>query len=565
MTGKQNAEVGPAAYAGQQPASHASQRHAVQPPAERPVQRLKSDAPFARKPRPSNGGPVALIILDGFGLCDNTNGNAVAEAAKPVFDALWSKYPHTTLQASEEAVGLPSGQFGNSEVGHSNIGAGRILYQDLTRLNRDIANGDFARNPVLLGAMEHAKTYHSRLHLAGLLSDGGVHSHIDHLVALLKLAAEQQVPEVVVHAFLDGRDVAPTTGSGYIERLLDAMRTLGVGRLATVQGRYYAMDRDHRWDRVEKAYRALVAGEGTQTQDAVAAVRDSYANQITDEFVLPIVMVDDDGQPVGEIRADDAVIFFNFRPDRAIQISQALANADFDGFDRGPHVPRVHYVCMTKYSDSVDGVIAYPPTNLDNTMGEVLADSGLTQLRIAETEKYPHVTFFFSGGREALFPGEERILVPSPKVATYDLQPEMSAYEVADEAARRLRSGDIDVMILNFANPDMVGHTGDLQAAIRAIEAVDTCLGTVLDALASQNGVALVTADHGNADIMIDPDTGGPCTTHTLSRVPLIVTKSAITLREGGVLADLAPTMLDLLGVAQPDEMTGHSLIDGRA
>ncbi|MDQ0189674.1 2,3-bisphosphoglycerate-independent phosphoglycerate mutase [Alicyclobacillus cycloheptanicus] len=527
---------------------------------ERPIERSKSDAPFTRKPRPSGEGPVALIILDGFGLRDDVYGNAVQQAHKPVFDALWNTYPHTTLKASEEAVGLPEGQFGNSEVGHSNIGAGRILYQDLTRLNRDIANGDFFKNPVLVGAMQAAKAGGRRLHLCGLLSDGGVHSHIRHLFALLEFAAKAEVPDVLVHAFLDGRDVPPTTGAGYLRQLQDKLASLGTGRLASVAGRYYAMDRDHRWDRTEKAYRAMVFGEGDRVQDPVAAVEDSYARGVTDEFVIPMAVVDASGAPVGKVADGDVVVMFNFRPDRAIQLSQAFTNADFDGFDRGAHPPRVHYVCMTKYSDAVDGAIAYSPTNLDNTMGEVLAAHGLTQLRIAETEKYPHVTFFYSGGREALFPGEERILVPSPKVATYDLKPEMSAYEVAEEAAARMRSGDIDVMILNFANPDMVGHTGDLSAAIRAVEAVDTCLGKVMEAIQAVGGVALVTADHGNADIMIDPETGGPCTTHTLSLVPLIVTKPGITLTSG-ILADLGPTMLDLLGVPRPAEMTGRSLI----
>jgi 2,3-bisphosphoglycerate-independent phosphoglycerate mutase len=520
----------------------------------------KSDAPFERK-KSKVGGPVALIILDGFGLRDETFGNAVALAKKPNFDRFWSEYPHTKLKASEEAVGLPEGQFGNSEVGHSNIGAGRILYQDLTRLNLDIKTGKFFENEVLVDAMKWVQSHESALHLCGLVSDGGVHSHIDHLIALLELANKMGLKRVFVHAFLDGRDVAPTTGRSYIKRVLDKMAELGIGEIATIHGRYYAMDRDNRWERTEKAYRAMVYGEGEQATDPLNAIEDSYAKNITDEFVVPTVMVDGKGKPVGLIQDNDAIIMFNFRPDRAIQISRVFTNEEFHEFDRGPKFPHVHYVCMTKYSDTVGGEIAYKPTDLDNTLGEVLSQHGLTQLRTAETEKYPHVTFFFSGGREEMFPGEERILVPSPKVATYDLQPEMSAYGVAEHAAKRIRSGDIDVMILNFANPDMVGHTGSLEAAIKAVEAVDECLGTVVEAIMEMNGIALITADHGNADIMIEAD-GGPCTTHTLSLVPLIVTKHGIQLRQsGGVLADLAPTMLDILGVPQPPEMTGQTLI----
>ncbi|WP_188881133.1 2,3-bisphosphoglycerate-independent phosphoglycerate mutase [Alicyclobacillus cellulosilyticus] len=503
---------------------------------------------------------MALIILDGFGLRENTYGNAVAMAKKPVFDALWEKYPHTTLKASEEAVGLPKGQFGNSEVGHSNIGAGRILYQDLTRINLDIEHGGFFTNKALVEAMQHVLSHGTALHLAGLVSDGGVHSHIDHLLALIRMAGRYGVKKVFIHAFMDGRDTAPTQGRVYLQQVLATIREVGVGQIATVQGRYYAMDRDKRWERTEKAYRAMVYGEGDHARDPLQALEDSYAKSITDEFVVPTVIVDDRGEPVGLIRDGDAVILFNFRPDRAIQISQVFTNDDFRGFDRGPKFPRVHYVCMTKFSETVGGTVAYEPTNLDNTMGEVLARHGLTQLRVAETEKFPHVTYFYSGGREEPFPGEERILVPSPKVATYDLKPEMSAYEVAEHAAARFASGEIDVMILNFANPDMVGHTGVLEAAIAAVEAVDTCLGTVMKAVEQVGGIALVTADHGNADMMIDPETGGPCTTHTLSLVPLIVTIPGIRLEEG-ILADLSPTMCDILGIPQPKEMTGRSLI----
>lgn len=516
---------------------------------------------FERQSRPSGLGPVALIILDGFGCRSETVGNAVSGAKKPVFDNLWKSYPHTHLLASGHAVGLPDGQFGNSEVGHSNIGAGRVLYQDLTRIDKAINDGDFFENPALRGAMDFVNEHDSALHLYGLVSNGGVHSHMRHLLALLRMAKEYGLKNIYVHAFMDGRDVAPTSGRKDVKELLDEMQKLGVGKIATVQGRYYSMDRDNRWERTEKSYRAMVYGDGDKATDPLQALEDSYAKSITDEFILPTVIVDENGKPVGQIHDNDAVIMFNFRPDRAIQISRVFTNEDFRDFDRGPNFPHVHYVCMTKFSELVGGVVAYKPANLDNTMGEVLAQNGLTQLRIAETEKYPHVTFFFSGGREQPFPGEERILMPSPKVATYDLKPEMSAYEVADAAAKRMRTGDIDCMILNFANPDMVGHTGDYNAAVRAIEAVDECLGKVLDAIESVNGVALVTADHGNADIMFWKDTGDVCTTHTTNPVPLVVTKPGVQLKDDGVLADLAPTMLDLLGVKQPAEMTGHTII----
>lgn len=532
-----------------------------------------STAPFTRRQRPSGCGPVALIILDGFGLREPTNGNAVAAANKPVFNRLWEKYPHTTLQASEEAVGLPHGQFGNSEVGHSNIGAGRVLYQDLTRIDKAIDDGDFYQNEALKGAMDHVLSHGTALHLYGLVSDGGVHSHLRHLLALLKMAAEMSVPEVYVHAFMDGRDVSQTSGRQDLKTLLAEMQALHTGQIATIQGRYYAMDRDNRWERTEKAYRAMVYAQGKHASDELQALEDSYTQSVTDEFIEPVVVVDANGHSVGQIRDDDAVIMFNFRPDRAIQISRVFTNEDFRDFDRGPKFPHVHYVCMTKFSESVGGVVAYKPANLDNTLGEVLAQQGLTQLRIAETEKYPHVSFFFSGGREDMFPGETRALVPSPKVATYDLQPAMSAFGVAAVAVEQIRSGEMDVIILNFANPDMVGHTGDFAAAVQAVEAADTCLGTVVQALQDVQGIALITADHGNADIMIRPETGEPCTTHTLSVVPLIVanltqqasgsqsSQENVTLKTDGILADLAPTILHLLGISQPPEMTGHPLV----
>lgn len=515
---------------------------------------------FERKAIPSGRGPVALVILDGFGLRESSEGNAVRLAKKPNFDSLWAKFPHTTLEASGEAVGLPEGQFGNSEVGHSNIGAGRVLYQDFTKISKQIETGSFFENEILLKAMRSASRNQRKLHLMGLVSDGGVHSHIHHLFALLRMAYARNVPQVVVHAFLDGRDTPPTTGLGYLQQLQEQVEQAGNAVIGTVQGRYYAMDRDKRWERTGRAYRALVYGEGEKTQDLLTAVSDKYAAGITDEFMEQLVHVDVQGQPLGNIEDGDAVIFFNFRPDRAIQLSMALTDEHFQGFDRGPKPPKVHFVSMTKYADEIHAPIAYPPTSPVHTFGEVVSQAGLTQLRIAETEKYPHVTFFFSGGKETPFAGEERVLVPSPKVATYDLQPEMSAYEVAKRAKERILSGEIDVMILNFANPDMVGHTGSLEAAIRAVEAVDECLGEVYQAIKEKNGVALITADHGNADIMIDPQTGGPCTTHTVSPVPMIVTEPGLVLRSG-ILADIAPTMLDLLGVEPPKEMEGKTLI----
>ncbi|TDY42612.1 phosphoglycerate mutase [Alicyclobacillus sacchari] len=520
-----------------------------------------ADATFAHRSRPSGRGPVALIILDGFGLNPVHEGNAVYLAKTPTFDHLWQTYPHTQLQASGEAVGLPDGQFGNSEVGHSNIGAGRVLYQDLTKITKAIREGDFYQNDVLKRAMNAAVRKNKTLHLCGLVSDGGVHSHVNHLLALLRMAAGLNVQKVAVHAFLDGRDTSPKTGAGFIRQVESLMADLRVGQIATVVGRYYAMDRDRRWERVAKAYHAMVHGEGEKATRLAEAVEQSYANDVTDEFVLPIVHVDAQGEPVAKVEDGDSLIFFNFRPDRAIQLSQAFTDREFSGFDRGANPPSVHFVSMTKYSDTVGGEIAFPPDSPHDTYGEVVSRAGLTQLRIAETEKFPHVTFFFSGGREAEFPGEERILIPSPKVATYDLKPEMSAYEVAEAAAKRMRSGEIDTMILNFANPDMVGHTGSLEAAIKACEAVDECLKTVLDAIAAVNGVAIVTADHGNADIMVFPDTHEVCTTHTTNPVPCIVTLPGVELRSDGILADLAPTLLDLLGVEQPQAMTGKSLI----
>ncbi|MDF2924787.1 MAG: phosphoglyceromutase [Paenibacillaceae bacterium] len=506
--------------------------------------------------------PLALIILDGFGLRDGEQGNAVFQANKPNYDRLKEVYPYTTLTACGEAVGLPDGQMGNSEVGHLNIGAGRIVYQDLTRITKSVRDGDFYDNQTLLGAVRHAKQNGTKLHLYGLLSDGGVHSHISHLFALLELAKREGLNDVYIHAFLDGRDVAPDSAVKFMQQLVAKTEELGVGKIATVQGRYYAMDRDKRWERVEKSYRAMVYGEGPTHTDPVKAIEENYEKAVYDEFVLPTVMVDVSGQPLATVESNDAVIFFNFRPDRAIQLSLVFTNEDFRGFDRGPGRPQnLHYVCLTLFAETVGGFVAYSPKNLDNTLGEVLVQHGLKQLRTAETEKYPHVTFFFSGGRDVELPGEKRVLINSPKVATYDLQPEMSAYELADSTVREIQSGEHDVIILNFANADMVGHSGMLEPAIKAVEAVDECLGRVLDAIHTAGGVALITADHGNAETVRNPD-DSPNTAHTTSPVPFIITDKNLTLRDDGILADIAPTMLDILGIPAPAEMTGTTIIN---
>ena len=504
--------------------------------------------------------PVALIILDGFAFRDEVKGNAVAQANKPNFDRYWNAYPHATLTACGEAVGLPEGQMGNSEVGHLNIGAGRIVYQSLTRIHKSIREGDFFRNEQFLKAVEHAKANGSKLHFMGLLSDGGVHSHYEHLFALLKLAKENGVEEVYVHGFLDGRDVGPTTALGYIEETEKQMQEIGVGKFASIHGRYYAMDRDKRWERVKLTYDALVDGTGPTAPTAAAGVQASYDNDVVDEFVVPFVITND-GKPVATIDTNDAVVSFNFRPDRAIQLSTVFTNDKFDGFKLSDkHPQNLTFVTFTHYSVDVNALVAFENQDLVNTVGEVIAANGLTQLRIAETEKYPHVTFFMSGGREATFPGEERILIASPKVATYDLKPEMSAYEVTDALLEAIAADKFDAIILNFANPDMVGHSGMLEPTIKAIEVVDECLGKVVDAILEKGGAAIITADHGNSDEVITLE-GEPMTAHTTNPVPVIVTKPGLTLAEDGILADLAPTMLNLLDVAQPAEMTGKSLI----
>lgn len=502
-------------------------------------------------------GPVALIILDGFGLREEYEGNAVAQSKKPNYDRLWNQYSHTTLTASGESVGLPDGQMGNSEVGHLNIGAGRIVYQNLTRINKSIREGDFFENETLLEAVAHAKRNNSALHVMGLLSDGGVHSHYEHLFALLQLAKLNGIDKVYVHAYLDGRDVNPQSALDYIEQTEEKMKEIGVGKFASVTGRYYAMDRDKRWERVEKTYRALVDGTASAALTPSAGVLASYGNDVHDEFVEPFV-IEEQGMPIATIEDGDAVVFFNFRPDRAIQLSRAFTEVGFDEFETKTF-NNLKFVTFTHYSEEVVSDVVYNNENLEETLGEVISSNGLKQLRIAETEKYPHVTFFMSGGREEVFEGEERILIASPKVATYDLQPEMSAYELTDKLVDAIHADTFDAIILNFANPDMVGHSGMLEPTIKAIETVDTCLGRIVDALQSKGGTAIVTADHGNADEVITTE-GAPMTAHTTNPVPVIVTEENLVLRTDGILADLAPTMLKLLELKQPEKMTGQPL-----
>lgn len=504
--------------------------------------------------------PVMLMILDGFGITDKEDGNAIKAAHKPNYDNLYSNYPHTELSASGLDVGLPRGQMGNSEVGHLNIGAGRIIYQELTRIIKEIEEGNFFKNPALNDAVDKALKAGTSLHLLGLLSDGGVHSHIEHLKALVKLAHDKGLKKVYIHAFMDGRDTPPASGKGYLAELENYLKELGTGKIATVTGRYYAMDRDKRWERVELAYKALVLSEGEKANSSKEAIENSYHDNKTDEFVLPTVIYEND-KPVAKISNGDSVIFFNFRPDRAREITRAINDDVFDGFSR--EKLNLTYVCMTQYDKTIENVqIAYKPESYTNTLGEYVSNKGLKQLRIAETEKYAHVTFFFNGGVEAPNPNEDRALIPSPKVATYDLKPEMSAYEVTEEVLKRLDSDEYDMIILNFANPDMVGHTGVFEAAKKAIETVDECLGKVVNKVLEKEGTVFITADHGNAEQMIDYSTGEPMTAHTSDPVPFIhVSKSAKALKDGGKLADIAPTMLEVLGLDVPAEMTGHSLI----
>lgn len=496
------------------------------------------------------------MILDGWGIGNHSKSDAIYSARPEYWKYLIESYPHSELQASGENVGLPDGQMGNSEVGHTNIGAGRVVYQMLVKITKDIQDGVFFKNPALLHSMENCKKNGSALHLIGLLSDGGVHSHNEHLYGLLKMAKDHGLTKVYVHALLDGRDVPPSSAADYMRQLVAKMEEIGVGQVATVMGRFYAMDRDFAWDRVEKAYAAMVYGEGVKGSCPVAAIEDSYKNGVTDEFMLPTVTC-----PDGAVKENDSVIFFNFRPDRARQITRAYVDPAFDGFTRRKGFFKLHYVCMAQYDATMPNVeVAYPPEALTMTFGEYLSQCGKTQLRIAETQKYAHVTFFFNGGEEKTFAGEDRILIPSPDVETFDLKPEMSAYEVTDAVVKAIESDKYDAIILNWANCDMVGHTGIFDAAKAAVEAVDECVGRTVEAVLKKGGAALITADHGNAEKMYEPD-GSPFTAHTTNPVPLILAGCPCTLKEGGRLADLAPTMLQLMGLPQPAEMTGESLI----
>ena len=499
--------------------------------------------------------PTTLIIMDGFGLGPKYPGNAVENTPKPHLENIFKECPGCRLSASGLDVGLPEGQMGNSEVGHTNIGAGRVVFQDLPHISRDIDSGEFFKNPAYLEAMEHCREWGTALHLMGLLSDGGVHSHITHLFALVKMAKEQGLEKVYVHCFLDGRDVPPSSGKSYVEQLQAKLDELGTGRIATVMGRYYAMDRDKRWDRVQRAYDAIALGEGIFEEDPAAAVQKSYDSGVTDEFMEPVVCAKG-----AQVRDNDSIIFYNFRPDRAREITRCFVDEDFQDVERKKGFVPVDFVCTTEYDATMPNVtVAYPRQKLENIFGEYISKLGLTQLRIAETEKYAHVTFFFNGGVETVFPGEDRVLIASPKVATYDLQPEMSAYQVTEEAVKRIESGAYDVIILNFANCDMVGHTGVYEAACRAVTAVDECVGRVVEATSRMGGVSLITADHGNAERMADED-GEPFTAHTTNLVPFYIVGASVRLRDGR-LADIAPTMLDLMGLEKPKEMDGKTLI----
>ncbi len=502
-----------------------------------------------------------LMILDGFGINEKEEGNAVKLANTPNLDKLMKTCPTTTIYTSGLKVGLPEGQMGNSEVGHTNIGAGRIVYQELTKITKSIEDGDFFSIPEFNKAIENCKNNNSKLHIMGLLSDGGVHSHQRHLYGLLELAKRKDFEDVYVHCFMDGRDTPPSSGESYITQLEEKIKEKGVGKIATISGRFYAMDRDKRWQRIQKAYNALVNGEGIKEQSATQAIENSYQKEVFDEFVEPTVICNGEN-PVATIDKNDSVIFFNFRPDRAREITRTLVDPSFNEFETKKDLS-LYFVCMTPYDETLPNVeIAFKKERLDNTFGEYISNKGLTQLRIAETEKYAHVTFFFNGGEEKQYPGEDRILVPSPKVETYDLQPEMSAFEVTDKVVDAINSKKYNVIILNYANPDMVGHTGNLNAAIQAIEAIDGCVGRVVEAIQNQNGILLITADHGNSEQMIDYTTGEPHTAHTTNPVPLIlVGKDDVKLKEGK-LADLAPTMLELMGLEQPKEMTGNSIIE---
>lgn len=534
--------------------------------AEKPARKPRKTAAkktTARKPRAagkSEKHPLALIIMDGYGYRDSEMGNAIRTAKTPNMDKFLADCPNTLIGASGMDVGLPNGQMGNSEVGHTNIGAGRIVYQELTRITKSIEDGDFFENEAFQHAVDQCLWFDSTLHIFGLMSDGGVHSHIDHICALLELAKKKGLTKVCVHCFMDGRDTPPTSGAGYVQKVVNKINELGIGCISTISGRYYAMDRDKRWDRLERAYNAIVRGEAPVYEgEPVQAVLNSYENNVTDEFIEPVIIT-----PGANVRKDDAVIFANFRPDRAREITRAIVDPDFDGFFREDGNLPVKFVCMTQYDATMPNVeVAFKPQSLTNTFGEYIAEKGLTQLRIAETEKYAHVTFFFNGGVEKEYKNEDRALIKSPSVATYDLKPEMSANEVTDEVLARIASDKYDVIILNFANCDMVGHTGVFDAAVKAVETVDACVGKVVDALTAKGGAALITADHGNADQMLEEDGVSPFTAHSTNPVPLVLVgrDDVKALAAGGVLADLAPTMLELLGLDKPEEMTGKSLI----
>lgn len=504
--------------------------------------------------------PVMLMILDGWGLGKDYDGNAIYLAETPYYDKLLRKYPNTQLKASEMAVGLPEGQMGNSEVGHLNIGAGRVIYQEYTRINKSIKEKEFFKNEAILKAIENAKANNTNIHVMGLVSPGGVHSHEEHLYALLKMFKKHGLEKVFVHAFLDGRDVSPTSGKKSLEQLEVKMKEIGVGKIATISGRYYAMDRDKRWERTKKAYEALTLGIGKENISAIEAITESYNENITDEFVIPTVIKEND-KPIATVENNDSIIFFNFRPDRARQITRAFVDEEFNGFSREKKVKTV-FTTMTQYDDTIENVhVAFKPVFPENTLGEYISKLGLNQLRIAETEKYAHVTFFFNGGIEEPYENEDRVLIPSPKVATYDLKPEMSAYEVRDEVINRLKMDKYDLIILNFANPDMVGHTGDLDAAIKAVETIDECLDDIVKEVLKRDGKLFITADHGNAEEMIDEVDGSPITAHTTNKVPcIIIGEGDIQLREG-ILADISPTLLHMMNLDVPKEMTGKSLI----
>jgi 2,3-bisphosphoglycerate-independent phosphoglycerate mutase len=507
-------------------------------------------------PRPK---PLVLTILDGWGFSPAVEGNAIAAARKPVYDQLLREYPNTLIHTSGKFVGLPEGQMGNSEVGHLNIGAGRVIHMDVTRIDLMIESGEFFRHPVLLDVMKHARTH--RLHLMGLCSDGGVHSQLAHLFALLRMARQEGVENVFVHCFMDGRDTPPESGAGYVEQLAKEMRTIGVGRIASVSGRYYAMDRDKRWQRIERAFGAMVLGNGEKATDPVAAIRRSYERGITDEFIEPITIVDDRGEPVGLIRDDDAAVFFNYRADRGREMTAALMSPDLPQPPRSLAPKNLHFVTMTKYDKTSAIPYVLPPEHPDNILANVLAQHNWRNMRVAETEKYAHVTYFFNGGNERAYPGEEREMVPSPKVRTYDLKPEMSAPGVAAVVINAIRKGNFDVIVMNFANADMVGHSGKMEPTVQAVEAVDACLGEIHKAIKEQGGAWIITADHGNAEMMIDPVTHGPHTYHTTNPVPFIlVNDSGTKLRENGALQDISPTILGILGVEQPAQMSGRDL-----